>query len=589
MSKKSSTNFVYSILFGLLILCLLLVVNHLDFNINTKSISAFSILGAIIVYLLLTPKSYNKIKYYFNELDWADEVIKYYQSIPSLYRKSFWISFGFINLAFLFHTINFMWGATDWEAVRFNVDNASAIKDGNFTAFTLQNILFGGKILPVINNLWSFFGLSLSGILLAYYWNMPKKTSTYVITSLFMAVTPYTLSIMYFTQYTLGNLWLPAFIIGGLILSNKATQTLNRSYLYNLLSISLFIIALGTYLPIINFFGIVLLGKIFLNVITKGTSLRDNFFLYLQALANFTASVLIYIFVILLLKLNGNAISISNVDFYDAIQNIPSLISSMFTQFATTIPFVDLSYKIIALIIVITSIFAVIFKAPSTKASIKGLALIPCILVSSKISYLFNADTNSILHGYNSFYSLPILYTLMYATLIKLDGEYLKRFAYTLAVLLIFMSFVRISYGLKVWKFGFDAETKLAERIITRMEKMDNFNIDKKYKLLQIGSKSLRHKYYIKKDSEQKSPELLDLAYYDEKISKDAYNFFYQADFLSKNVTIKEASQNEALKNFILKDARSWPDKNSIFIHDDYIVFVLDDKALYKAQQELSK
>jgi hypothetical protein len=177
----------------------------------------------------------------------------------------------------------------------------------------------------------------------------------------------------------------------------------------------------------------------------------------------------------------------------------------------------------------------------------------------------------------------------MYATLIKLDGEYLKRFAYTLAVLLIFMSFVRISYGLKVWKFGFDAETKLAERIITRMEKMDNFNIDKKYKLLQIGSKSLRHKYYIKKDGEQKSPELLDLAYYDEKISKDAYNFFYQADFLSKNVTIKEASQNEALKNFILKDARSWPDKNSIFIHDDYIVFVLDDKALYKAQQELSK
>ncbi len=589
MSKKSSTNFVYSILFGLLILCLLLVVNHLDFNINTKSISAFSILGAIIVYLLLTPKSYNKIKYYFNELDWADEVIKYYQSIPSLYRKSFWISFGFINLAFLFHTINFMWGATDWEAVRFNVDNASAIKDGNFTAFTLQNILFGGKILPVINNLWSFFGLSLSGILLAYYWNMPKKTSTYVITSLFMAVTPYTLSIMYFTQYTLGNLWLPAFIIGGLILSNKATQTLNRSYLYNLLSISLFIIALGTYLPIINFFGVVLLGKIFLNVITKGTSLRDNFFLYLQALANFTASVLIYIFVILLLKLNGNAISISNVDFYDAIQNIPSLISSMFTQFATTIPFVDLSYKIIALIIVITSIFAVIFKAPSTKASIKGLALIPCILVSSKISYLFSVDTNSILHGYNSFYSLPILYTLMYATLIKLDGEYLKRFAYTLAVLLIFMSFVRISYGLKVWKFGFDAETKLAERIITRMEKMDNFNIDKKYKLLQIGSKSLRHKYYIKKDGEQKSPELLDLAYYDEKISKDAYNFFYQADFLSKNVTIKEASQNEALKNFILKDARSWPDKNSIFIHDDYIVFVLDDKALYKAQQELSK
>ncbi len=589
MLKKSSTNFMYSILFGLLVFCLLIVVNHLGFNIQTPSISALSILGAIVSYLLLTPKSCQKIKYYFNEIDWADEVVKFYQSIPSIYRKSFWISFGFINLAFLFHTINFMWGANDWAAIRFNVDNTTAIKDGNFTAFVLQNLLFDGKILPVINNLWSFFGLALSGILLAYYWDIPKKTSSYVITSLFMTITPYTLSIMYFTQYTLGNLWIPAFVIASLILSNKATKTLNRCYIYNLISISLLFISLGTYLPTINFFGVVLFGKIFLNIITKGGSIKMNILSSLQTLANFTAAVLIYIFVILLLKLNNNALTISNVDFYDAIKNIPSLINAMFTQFATTIPFVDLSYKIIALIIVITCLFAIIFKAPSTSASIKGLALIPCILVLSKISYLFNSDTNNILHGYNSFYSLPILYTLMYATLIKIDTPYLKRFAYTLAVLLIFMSFVRISYGLKVWKFGFDAETKLAERIITRMEKMDNFNIEKKYKLLQIGSQSLRHKYYIKKEGEQKSPELLDIAYYEENISSDAYNFFYQADFLSKNASLSEASENSEVKNFILKNARPWPDKNSIFINDEYIVFVLDDKALYQAQKELSK
>lgn len=589
MSKKSSINFIYSILCGLLVLCLLIVINNLGYNINAKSISALSILSSAISYLLLTPALYQKIKYYLNELDWADEVVKFYQSIPSLYRKSFWISFGFINLAFLFHTINFMWGATDWEAIRFNVDNNIAVKDGNFTAFTLQNLLFDGKILPVINNLWSFFGLSLAGVLLAYYWDLPKKTSTYVITSLFMAITPYTLSIMYFAQYTLGSLWLPAFVLTSLILSNKATQTLNKSYFYNLISIALLVLSLGTYLPIINFFGVVLFGKIFLNILTKETSIRNNIYLSLQTLANFTASVLIYIFVILLLKLNSNATSISNVDFYDAIKNIPSLLSAMFTQFATTLPFVDLSYKIIALIIAITSLFAIIFKAPSTKASIKALALVPCILVLSKISYLFTSNPNNILHGYNSFYSMPILYTLMFATLIKLESTYLKRFAYVLTVLLIFMSFVRISYGLKVWKFGFDAETKLAERIITRMEKMDNFIIDKKYKLLQIGSQSLRHKYYIKKDGEQKSPELLDLSYYEEKISSDAYNFFYQTDFLSENVDLQTASQNQEVKDFILKQARPWPDKNSIFINNEYIVFILDEKALYQAQRELSK
>ena len=132
----------------------------------------------------------------------------------------------------------------------------------------------------------------------------------------------------------------------------------------------------------------------------------------------------------------------------------------------------------------------------------------------------------------------------MFATLIKLDSVYLKRFAYVLVCVLVFMGAVRIAYGLKVWKFGFDAETKLAERIITRMEKMDEFDIEKQYKLLQIGSQSLRKKYYIRKDKEQNSPELLDIAYYKEGIASGAYNFFYQADFLSDDVGLKTAAEN---------------------------------------------
>jgi len=175
----------------------------------------------------------------------------------------------------------------------------------------------------------------------------------------------------------------------------------------------------------------------------------------------------------------------------------------------------------------------------------------------------------------------------MLALMLKLDTTYLKRFAYVISILVIFMSFIRISYALKVWKFGFDAELKLAERIITRMEKMDNFNIERQYKLYQIGSQSLRQRYYLKKQNELTSDSLLSLAYYNKENAKSAYNFFYQTDFASQNASLNELKSIPEIKDYILNKARPWPHKESIFIHNDHIIFVLDEKELYDIQKYL--
>ena len=588
MNKKTSMTFIYSILVGIILLLIGLVSKHLGMSIEFDSISAVAIFCTVVTYLLLTPQSYQKLKYLCNEIDWADETVKFYQSIPELYRKSFWWSFLFINLAFLFHTINFMWGAFDWQAVRFDVNAVSDVNNANFAVYALQNLLFDGKILPVINNLWSFAGLSLGGVLLAYYWGLPKKTLAYVVTTLFLAVTPYTLGIMYFAQFTLGNLWVPCFVLTALLLAEKASVSLNRSYLYNLISVALFVLSLGTSILSISFIGMVILGRIFLNVATSATSFRKASYRHLQGLANFVAGLFIYSFMIILLRTTANN-GTSFPSLLSMIKNIPDMFMGMFMQFGVTLPFVDLGYKILGVLIVVTTLFTVIFKANSLKSSLVCLGLIPLILVFSCISYLVIDGVQASYMVYNMFYSLPLFYTLMFVCLVKFNGVYLKRFAYGMAFILIFMGFVRIAYGLKVWKFGFDAETKLAERIITRMEKMDEFNIEKQYKLLQIGSQSLRKKYYIKKDKEQNSPELLDIAYYKEGVASDAYNFFYQADFLADDVGLKTAAENPNIKNFVLNVARAWPHKDSIFIDGEYIVFVLDENALYQAQRELLK
>ncbi|MBP5698788.1 MAG: hypothetical protein J6W96_04620 [Alphaproteobacteria bacterium] len=59
-------------------------------------------LTAAVLYVLLLPTVFAKIKHICCDLDWADECSKLYHRIPDYYRQSFWWLFLFINLAFCF-------------------------------------------------------------------------------------------------------------------------------------------------------------------------------------------------------------------------------------------------------------------------------------------------------------------------------------------------------------------------------------------------------------------------------------------------------------------------------------------------------
>jgi hypothetical protein len=149
------------------------------------------------------------------------------------------------------------------------------------------------------------------------------------------------------------------------------------------------------------------------------------------------------------------------------------------------------------------------------------------------------------------------------------------------------MSFVRVSYAQKVWKFGWDAETKLAERIITRLEKLPEFDINKKYKLIQIGEQSLRKNYYIKRNNEYQSNELLNSAYYKEGKGKEAYNFYYQTDFIEEDAS--ETALNEPkIKEYLLQNARPWPAKESLAIINDYIIIIVNEDRLAQIRTKLT-
>ena len=557
----------------------------LPVSLEQSMVAAF--FASVVTWILLEPAVFQKLKYICNELDWADESVRLYHAVPVKYRQSFWILFAFINVAFLFNTINFMWGNEDWGAVRFAVDHNESLSAGSFSAYWLQELLFDGKILPVINNLWCFAGLSLAGVLLAVYWNLPQRATPIVFTGLLFAVTPFTLAVLYFAKTSLGVLFAPALVLIALLIADKKQNSEISSYLANLCSVLLFLIALGTYMPVINFAAVAILGQIFLKTVYADIKFRDAANRTVQGVVNLAAALMIYVLILYLLKetnrlddLHATALNVAL-----PMERLPLVLKYAVLQFALPLPFMDWTYKAVYGILLALALFTLIFKAPSVKASVRGLILVPFLVIASVLALAFVAEP-AVHFTRMSFFGLTFIYALMFVLVIRLDGKYLSRFAYTLAAILIFMNFVRIAYAEKVWKFGWEAETKLAERIITRMEKMPEFNIDRRYKLLQIGEKSLRAKYYVKTPFEVPVGELLAKAYYPEGNGKEAYNFFYQTDFLEGDAEA-EAVHDAVIRDYLLTKARAWPAKESLFIYGNYIVLILDDEALAKVQQQL--
>ena len=545
----------------------------------------YGLVSGICCYIVLIPNVFKKIQHICSDYDWADECARIYHEIPKKYRQSFWSLFGLINLAFLFHTMHFMWGNEDWGAVRYAVDSREALHSGSFSLYWLQELIFDGKILPVINNLWAFAGLSLAGVLLAIYWNLPQRATPIVITGLLFAVTPYTMSIMYHARYTLAFFWLPVIVLTALILSEKFGKDHIHTYCYNLVSVLLFLWALGTYMPVINFVAVAVLGKMLLKVVYADVQLHDSSRRICQGVANFTAALMIYLLIIFILYETNQLEQPNSLTYVlsEPLRRLPLLFKYAFLQFALPFPFMDTAYKIVYLILGVLALYTLIFDAPNAKAAARGLVVLPFLIIFSLVSILFAEDVNFLRM---SFFGLPFLYALAFVSIVGLGHKKILKAGYLLAIILIFMNFVRVAYIEKVWKFGWDAETKLAERIITRLEKMPEFDISRQYQLLQIGEKSLRHKYYQKKPDEANSPELLTAAYYKQGNATDAYNFFYQTDFL-KGDARADALQNSVIKDYLLNKARAWPAQESLFIFGDYIVIVLDDNALALVQKGL--
>lgn len=498
--------------------------------------------------------------------------------------KSLLISFILTNFCFLYHSLNFMWGNHDVEYMKHSLQLSSGFFEGRFSQFILPTLLTNGHILPIITNLLGLTFLILGLWLLAIYWKLPKSTLNYSIFITFFATLPYTLSWFYFTFITLSCLAWVFFAILGLYLSSLIKSASNKPIL-TLSSVFCFYLILGGYPPVINTVATCFIGKIILSYIIEEKDLKTIFSKYIYTVLNILLAIIAFKLTIICIN-PDKVYNLELTPLSDMPQKFISTIGYSFKQFILSQPFMEKGYKILLLTMVLVSFTGLLIKSTKNlkKYLIAALLIFTFIWATSLTTFLVIPPTQYI--SRIDFYGVAFVYAFALFLLLSFSSPLSKSLALIYMLILLPFNILNDYRALKVWQQGFDAEIKILDDIVARIEEHPAFNPQQKYRFYPAGDISLRPNYYTKK-YEQYEPFLLTLPYLATWQSSNLLELYSPYEFINRQIPILPTDITQDVRQFILEQAQPYPHKNSIFINHDIIIVIYNQIGLTQLQEKI--
>lgn len=499
---------------------------------------------------------------------------------------------------------NFIWGNHDWLPLIQDNHLTSGLIEGRFSQYLLLKLLLMGKILPILNIIIGFFFYSLSLYCLGkYYFKFqPTKLSTILYTSA-AASLPYIIEILYFHFITLSLLSWTFIITLSLIATQKATE---KSFIqWEICGLVLLYIALGGYPGCINMYVTAVCCRLIQLRIVKQLN-------YTQLSKHILAHAINLILALGLLKITFDYLQQNHLmmNMYNSqaaspielIQKLPTIIQAGIIGFTETQPFLSFSLKGILstiFIIFLISVFTQIFKPHKNTGNILLiLILILGLLVSLKFSAWLisnNADnafakldpSTSMVR--TDFYSYPILILFCLCFIQEQKKQILKNISFICAVFLLLTNINTNLNFSKIHLLGFNAENKLLERIINRLENHPQYLTNNLYTIIQAGEIPLRPQYYQKKPNEKYGYYTLNTPYSRHWIAFEYYNFYAPQNFVQEGTSIKPEEITPEMITFLSTQMTSWPHPYSVYVDDKYAIIALtpEGKELLRNQFKL--
>ena len=500
-------------------------------------------------------------------------------TLKQMFLSKTWLYLYALTLiCYLPFIFSFIWGNHDWGWIKEYTPLFSGVFEGRFSQFIIPTILFEGNILPIITILVSLAFYTSTAIIFIHLLYPKPSNKTILLAGLILTTAPYTISWLYFNFILLSCLFWTFFIVLAFHIQNKSNTPL-----YFITATILFALALGGYPPVINMIGVIFFTLVINDLCFNNYKPIELIKKYIPHIISIALSVILVLSIQYFLKkyhLQYNTYNTAQINLNTLLSKIFICLKASFTQLIATTSFINFFYKATNLILIILSLFTLLKQ---TKYSYILSTLFICLLCASTISLIVAENSIYIMNQPRiEFYGILYIYIFSFIIMQKSSSQIYKNISYILSLCIILYNINTISYANKVWLNGFNAENKLMERIITRIENNSNFSSFKKYTFIQGGNLDFRSKYYTKSDNEASDSYTLTAPYIPWHLPSKAYSFyqpynFFQNDydtywsFINKNKVI----MTQELYDYLTTYSDVWPKNKATYIDDQTIILTL--------------
>lgn len=509
-------------------------------------------------------------------------------------------AFSVLCLCFAPLIFNFIWGNHDWLPLITDNNLKSGLVEGRFSQYVLQNLLFGGKILPVLDILCGF-ALYLSGLYICYRYFFSFSQDT-VISALFLtaaATLPYMTEIFYFHFITFSLLSWPLFIVLSLLLCRKASDS--NPFLFTAGGTVMLFLALGGYPASVNFFVTAAVCRFILTLDNNETanpytSVKKTFPYIIGLFFALLGIKLMFAYLqehrLMIALYNSQPSSLSEL-----LTKLPDIFRKTLAGFLMPQPFLSPALK--TLTTAVALLFAITLLTERSSLSLKiakagALFLLPLSLKFS--AWLVKSTPDSAFAAVDpptallrtDFYSFPVFLLFCLFYLRQKLPQSGKNIVYLTAMLIILSNIANNLNFAKVHLFGFNAENRLLERMTARIQEQPAFKCDALYTIVQAGENPLRFRYYTAPSGEKFGYYLLNAPYYRYWIAFEYYNFYAPYDFVREGTSVRPEEITLRMANFLTRKIQTWPAPSSLYVDDRYAILALteDGKTMLQKQFE---
>ncbi|MDR2407778.1 MAG: glucosyltransferase domain-containing protein [Bacteroidales bacterium] len=560
----------------------------------------------IMVFLAFSKDTRMKVYLYLNK-DLISVLKRLWNTIPPVYKRSFFVIFIGLNTVFLLHTTSFMWGNHDTSYLSYKIPLFPwQISTGRYFIGVIPFFLTGGHFLPVIVNIINFTLFSFTALMLCYYWKLPHSALLYSITGLLFVLQPYILPWLYFIFSNPFQMTYGFFVIIGLILGEKASLRNSNLKRVGIIFIAsfLFWFALGLYQVLISTIAVVFAGRILIDIIyTDNKGFIGIIKKHLLTMLSILISLSIYCFVFFLLKRRGIIIDYYNnqlLPFDHLFFRLKEIVKTAQTYLIIyKQSFFPKYFSFLFTILLLFSLFSIgirifLLKVPLRLRFIKFILFFIFIFAVFFLSFLPNIISQQAVY-FNSridFYGSAYFNILIIVILFKQNNNFIKNIALIICIILIYICAISDFYAMKVWKLSFEAEKMEWNRIITRIETTPEYQDKKDYNVVILGATEAYYKNFYQ--GEYNNFELL-RPY---MAGWDQMSIFHTYTAHSRNGVWRQISDYQPFSAEFttiistmpdeVENAEAWPSLKSIFIKDDIMFIALNQGVLDKVK-ELAK